>query len=287
MKKKKLLSDRRQMPIIVGRFFKGFVEPVRPWFKELVSKYKESRLFPLFPTVIADFYEDGHDKEIAVLSTLCMDWNKNVNAQIQAMRELMGEHPYEWFTKRLFVNISLGTVQDDFICVGCARNWKIARFFSLLYKLYAVNESLKKAFSKKSSFESFAKNALEKIEYPKDWEYKTGVVELVLRASDGIGIGLWKNGRSTVKCPRKKKIKDFLKMWVSDYKSSWGFDEVIRWFGFEKDEDFFYFWLAWKHLSRIKPKSCSALATVFWSRYDGRYFFPAGKWKMYFPEIEF
>ena len=287
MKKKKLLSDRRQMPIIVGRFFRGFVEPVRPWFKELVSKYKESRMFPLMPTVIADFYEDRNDKEIAVLSAFCMDWDGDIKAQIQAMKTLMGKHPWEWFVNRLFVNISIATRQDDYICTGCARNWKLARFFDRLYMRYKEEKSLSKCFSRKGSLEAFAEATSKEIEYTDGWKYKINVIELVLRTSDGIGQNLWGSGKMNVKCPHRKEINDFLRVWVNDYKWSWGFDDTVSWFGFDRNYDFFYFFLAWKFLSRRKPRTCSSFATVFYNRYDSRLIVPAYRWKDYFPEIDF
>ena len=287
MRKKKVLSPQRQMPIIVGRFFESFVEPVRPWMVELVSKYKASGFFPLFPTVIADYYEDKQDKEIAVLSTFCMDWDRDVNAQIQAMRQLMGEHPWEWFTKRLFVNISLARFQDEYICTGCAQNWKLARFFDRLHKRYKVEKSISKCFSKNGSLEAFAEAVSKETEYTNGWKYKINVIEIVLRTSDGIGRCLWGNGKANVKSPNRKEITAFLKMWINDYKRSWGFDNVVLWFGFEKDTDFFYFYLAWQFMARRKPKACSRFATVFYSRYDTRHIVPLSQWKNYLPDIDF
>ena len=276
-------------PIIVGRFFEKFYSYVKPWFLELVRTYKERADFPVFPTAIADFYTDRRDKEIALMSTLCMNWEMDGYTQIDSMRRLIGEHPWEWFESREFVYISTGSQQDKKLW-GCGvKYWQIARLFDRLYDLYKKNGSLEGCFpaTKDSKFEGFAEKTLTEIERPKQWQYKASVIEIVLRTSDGIGLGLWKNYKAGVKCPRRKEIKDFLKMWIADFCKEWDFDETIRWFGFDADVDFFYFWLAWTALARRKPRECSKLTTVFYSRYNDRYIIPWRFWRHYLPEIDF
>ena len=291
------MNDFQGRQLIAGRFFVELIKPIRPWFLELVSTYKERGEFIVLPTFIEGYYDDRRDKEIALFSTLCMSWAKDAYPQVQDMRRLMGDSPWEWFTQRLFTTISVGREQDNKL-EGCnTRYWQIARLFDKLWSLWRKKgrpESLSKCFRARSSengtsqMETFAVEACKACECNRYSSYKENVIEMVLRASDGLGISLWNNSKADVRCPRNADIRRFLKIWVGDYSQGyWDFDATIRWFGFERDTDFFYLWMAWQRLSRLRPKECSRFATVFYGRYkEGRKAAPS-YWNNYLPTIIF
>lgn len=281
--------------LVASSFFKAFVKPVSPWLRELVARYKEMGEFAEFPTYIADFYTGRRDREIALLSTLCMDWGGDVYSQVYAMRTILGGSPWEWFYNRLFVSLSVGSEQDNVLDGGGAEYWKIARLFDCIHDVCVKSRTfeLEQCFSKgkgrmqESTFERFAEQVCKRIEYQDGWMFKANVIELVLRSSDGIGLGLWKSCKGGEKCPRNGELVDFLRIWINDFSSVWDFDDSVDCFGFEKRSDFFYFWMAWTRLSRLRPKECSRFSTVFWKRYDERNRMPPSGWKRYLPTIDF
>lgn len=284
-----------QKRIIIAKFFKDFVKPVIPFFRELTYKYKEYGEYPVFPTFIAEYYTDKRDKEVALFSTLCMDWrNGDVYEQVQSMRELMGDSPHEWFQRRLFVTISVGRVQNDKLGNGGAKYWQIARLFDRLYHLCKEKNTFElgrvfhsRGKAKRSRMELFAEDVCTAIEFDKRWEFKINVIELVFRATDGLGMGIWKGCKTGEKCPRNIEIHNFVKIWLNEYTKKWDFEDTIRMFGLDNDADFFYLYLAWAKLSRKRPKECSRFATVFYDRFDRREALPVYRWRKFFPTIEF
>lgn len=272
------------------KFFIEFSEYHREWLRELVSKYKERGLFPVYPTQIIEYYPDRADKEIAVFAALCMHWNNGKELeQIASMRKLMGSHPYEWFRSREFVTISVGREQMNAIDgYACGHYWKIAKMYDMLQDI--CHDSLPSEVLKGKKFADFCNRLTEVCEIT-DMEYKRGVTELVLRTSDGIGRGLWITAPQKVKCPFTAKIKKYMRTWFPDFGSRmWTFDEAVGLFGLEHDYDFFYAWLAHDELSRMNPAACSRYATLYRQWWERRSLYPRYKWHGSIgiaPEIEF
>ena len=133
---KKLSDYQAVRKVQQEKFFRAFAEYHLPWLHELTARYKERGKFPLYPTFIESYYEDGDDKAVSLLSTLLMNWKGNVTEQIKTMREVLGEHPYEWLNNRTFVLLSTGNKQKIRLNekYGLAY-WKVAKFFSMLYDL--------------------------------------------------------------------------------------------------------------------------------------------------------
>jgi hypothetical protein len=290
MTKEKLVVARQN---VMGKFFSEFYEPIRPFFRELVSAFKASPKHNI-PVYIADYYDDRHDKEVAVLSTLCMRWDKDIYSQVQAMMDIIGKNPWEWFISRSFVNISVGNIQKNrLLGTSGMKYWKIARMFDRFYMLFCecgALESIGECFQDRKGclrFSQFMSDVFSEIECEDKYGYKASVVELVMRDTDGIGLGLW-NRRKVTGCPRSLEIFKFMRIWIPEFNQvSWDFPATIRWFGLDRESDFMYLWLAWSALSRKKPKQCSRLSSLFYTRFAMGVRFSPSRWKNYFPDIEF
>lgn len=289
MRKKSGVIDKQ---VIIGRFFSQFYEPVRPWVMELVRSYKEHGDFTQFPTFIADYYDDRRDKEISLLSCLLLAWKRDVHCQVEEMRDILGEHPWEWFTQRHFVTMTIGRNQNCKILSGL-HYWQVGKFFDMIWDAYSnlgCPESLEKCFPMKEGvsgvlrfYIEYGENVL-KIHRSRVY---ADIIDFVLRATDGIGVGLWCDRRRKMKCPRSDELNKFLRIWINEYSNvHWDYEKTISLFGFDDDTDFFYFWLAWTSLARRRPKECSRFATVFWKRYSERHLAPPSYWRMYLPKNE-
>lgn len=250
-------------------WYNVFVKYHREWMRGLVAEYKERGLFPVLPTQIIEYYPDAADKEVAIFSTLCMEWDNGLELeQIADMRELMGPHPAEWFRNREYASISIARLQYNRLNgTNDAHYWKIARMFDILHLMcetYTGLISIRAAF-RKTSIEKYCQRVFEECGFSY-MSYKRRVIELVLRTTDGLGRGLWKAKPENILCPRKKAISDFVQDWFPFYKEDrYKFDEAVKFLGFDYDYDVFYAWLAWTELQRLYPTDCQ--------RYQRRYKF--------------
>lgn len=267
-----------------------------PWMKQLTAAYMERGQFPMLPTFIANYYTEAHDREIALLSAIFLDWKGDVMTQIKALMDIMGDHPYEWFTSRGFVHLSVGRNQNKRVeGRGNGQYWKLARFYSMLYD-HCRGRSLRASFpagadsSYKTRLVRFGEEVNERLGFFTCGD-NADVVELALRASDGISFGLWPTDPSKIHCPYSAALKRFLKMWFPDYRPSlWGYSESVRLFGLERDYDFFYFYLAWEELKKANRDGCVRYSTRYISRYKGGYLMGPVFWtgkRGLIPEIKF
>ena len=273
------------------QFFLDFSEWHCEWLRELVAKYKERGVYPVYPTQIADYYPDKNDKEIAILSALCMSWDNGKEIeQMASMRKLMGEHPYQWFRDREFVTISIGREQDNAI-EGYVQGkfWKIAKLYDMLYDV-CDGKLPSEVFKKVHSFKDFCENYASSCNV-KDMEYKRNITEHVLRVSDGIGRSLWPTIPSRQKSPNTGLLRKYMRMWFPDYhKNLWTWDEAVALFRLDKPYDFFYACLAYDELSRVNPEGCRKYANRYHYRWKNQLIYPRSYWLGYMrftPEICF
>ena len=290
------MIDKKRVKAVRERFFLEFAHYHLKWLHELTAAYKERGIFPVFPTQIIEYYPDRRDKEVAAFTALVMEWyNGGELAQIRSLRELMGEHPYEWLTSREFVTLSTGSVMQRSIDgAHFIKWWMVARVFDMLYDRCNKDGEIllpSKVF-RGSMFADFCRDVGEAVGNKKKMDYMRGVTELVLRTSDGLGRGLWGNSPHGVKCPVNGDVKAFMLKWFPDFKIKlWTWDEAVRLFGFEKDTDFFYAYLAYKELCQVQPTACSKYLARYTGRWESGRTYKACDWTVkvrgIFPEIKF
>lgn len=272
------LNERKA---VMQRTFADFSVHHRQWLWELVEKYKEHGVFPVFPTQIGDYYQDVQDKEIAILSTFAMKWDNGMEfQQMEFMRELIGEHPYQWFADREFASISVGRLQGDTID-GYKKGfyWKVAKMFDILHGKCKVRRIMKRPREvlTHKKYVDFCTEIGEVCEL-KDMEYKRDVVEMVLRTSGGIGRKLWPTVANVPKCPNSPALRKYMRTWFPYYSSRlWTWDEATRLF-FDNGYDFFYSYYAYEALSEIDPVACRRYATRFKYRWDNQLFYTMKYW---------
>lgn len=264
------------------RFFLEFSQYHCEWLRDLVDKYKEYGIYPVFPTNIAEYYPNKEDKEIVLFSTFCMSWSNDKELeQIASMRELIGNNPAEWFRTREFITLSTGREQNSFL--GGYKNghfWKIAKVFDLLYVMCHREEGVLMP-SEALTLETFDKycDMISNVCDIRDMEMKKGIVELVLRSSDGIGRGLWTNIRKPVRCPLTSETLRFVKEWFPDWtKNLWPFDEVVKLFRLKHNYDLFYAALAYNEQSKIYPEAYKKYSTRYCTIWNQQAYHPRHYW---------
>lgn len=272
----------------VRDYFLQYSQAVRPWLKELAEKYKTKGEFPLMPIqILPSYYTDVRDsiqdKEIALFAALLIKEDAEFE-QIREFRELIGDSPWEWFGKREFVRLGIGRVQDR--RTGGVMNWKIAKLMDRLWDKCLIMSGeipiigCKKIFIRPIGFEIDLIAKAQQCSYfdvltylvedcgVGDYFYKLRLLLMIAATYDGFGLGLWSVDQSELKCPLTTDLRTFLATFFPDYKRYGNSDDAIHLFGFERDCDFFYAYLAYKELQKRNPKVCSEFATTYLKWYE-------------------
>lgn len=278
----------------IADYFLKYSQAVRPWLKELAEKYKAKGDFPMMPmAVLPSYYTDARDKEIALFAGLLITESnfgeRNTECAIEKMREfreLLGDKPWEWFEKREFVRLGIGRTQDK--RTGGVLNWKIANLFGRLWDechflTYEIpSEKTKQTLVQPTGVqvEMIAKarhcSYFDVLTYLAedcgvgDYSYKLRLLLMVACTGDGVGLSLWENHNvlESLQCPLVKGLRQFLQTWFPDYLRYGSMDDAIHLFGFERDCDFLYAYLAYKELQTRNPKVCSMFSTTYLRWYD-------------------
>ena len=269
----------------IGKFFQEFAVHHLTWLHDLTDRYKAAGEFPMMPmAVLSSYYNDVKDKEIAAFATLLLKEDASYE-QIEELHAMLGDSPWEWFRLREFVTLSTGRTSD--LRTGGISNWKIANLFNRLWNIIRSSpevlclHSLRipenylpvltavDRISKETHLDYFcALTYLVESCNVGDYFYKLRLLLMVLGTSDGFGTGLWYIAPHELKCPLTHDLRVFIGTWIPDYKRIGSLDECIRLFGYERECDFFYAWLAYKELQRRNPAACSRYATFYHRWYE-------------------
>ena len=273
MRRRKSAASRNLEKVTKENRFLEFAEWHCAWLRKLVAKYKERGIYPIFPTQIAEYYQSREDKEIAVMSSLMMDWFRDTElAQITDMRNVMGDSPWRWFCDREFVNLSAFRTSNKLLdgSLYCMY-WKLAKFYDMLYDFCydGYRFILPSEAFRKHSLGDFMDEVCRLFYFKYGRSFAVSIFELYVKSSDGIGCGLWRRGRmSDPSCPKFRGLDKYVKTWFPDYSPTlWSWDEVTALFRLERRYDLCYAYLAYSDLEKVDALACRQ----YWTRYQSRW----------------
>lgn len=274
----------------VGEYFVNFSRHHRPWLYELARRYKERSEFPVMPmTLLPSYYYSTQDKEIAVFAGILISDAETIGHtafdKVTAFREMLGERPWEWFSERKFVGLSIGRNQNK--RTGGVENWKIAKLMDRLWEriINSPEEILLNGIKPKFNYLAIG-TLVDRISKGThcsyfdvltylvedccvgDYNYKLRLLLQVLACSDGFSLGLWSIDTCELKCPLTKELRLFLQTWFPDYRRYGSVDDAIGLFGFERETDFLYACLGYKELQKRNPRGCKLYATKYTDWYE-------------------
>ena len=294
----------------IANYFTNFIVKYhRPWLQRLADAYKERGEFPMFPIVILpSYYEDIRDKEVAAFAALLINENGGFE-RVLAFKEMLGESPWDWFEKRYFVKLSLGSVQNE--RTGGVENWKIARLFDRLWCEchvcdYEIPNFENPWITYKQSCVANIGNIvhhISNIQYCSyfdaltylvedcgvgNYYYKLRLLLMLFCSSDGFGLAQWhSNVKDELKCPLALGVRQFVETWFPDYKRLGDVDRAIKLFGLNGECDFFYAFWGYKELQKRNPAECSLYATRYNTWYALGSRVKKYKWEGFLPKISF
>lgn len=278
-------------------FFKNYGKHHIAWMNALVQKYKERGEYPFFPTIIADYYTNRRDKEVALLMTACIKWDsKTVFKQVRSMRSILGDSPYLWLRNQEYKVLGLPRNQEIKV-EGYRRGhfWKVSQFAQRLYDICDSQEGFlpfEQVFNE-INLPTFIDNLCSEFDFG-EIGYRGRMIDMALRINNGIGKGLWSipNGYK-VFCPITPEMSKFAQIWLPEFKKqksnrfSITYDEAVSMYGFYEDTDFLYAYLGWNELCKTNPTACGLYTAKYPAWYKiGAVKYPC-EWREIQPNIEF
>ena len=269
----------------ISNYFLDLAAPHRQWLKKLTRRYMERGEYePSAWTLLPAYYIEKADKEIAVLAAFLARGGNHMLNDVKQIREMLGEHPHEWFMTKGYVALSIGERQNG--TTARMQNWEAAQYFDRLW-----NEGESSHHDLQAAVKFFMKEQETDLEDAVDWlvggiSGNKRMLSLVLSARDGIGQGLWDIDPSEIKCPLTEAVKTFLRMWIPDFVGMHDIDHAISLFGLDHDSHFLYACQAYNAFRRDHPKECAVYETRYNAWYTKGIPTTRKKWEMYLPKTD-
>lgn len=268
----------------VTEFFKDFSRLHREWLQALSDKVKERGEFGIHKFMLADYYQQLKDKELALFVSLIVSENGDILQQVGHLRELLGDSPTNMYNSRSFVRFGTGKNRDKRINGSQQPMWKLANVLSRVWDIEhpTVGGHAPTVWKDYTDFESEVlqtmrttrTNAFGALTHflsdigVGQFYWNLNFLALRLFRCDGLGMSLWGRGDEELLCPWNSELTLFLKTWFPDYRRVGTPEFCVKQFELRDDVDFFYAWLGYKELQKKKPKECSKLATTYHNWYE-------------------
>ena len=285
MRDTKARNTEYRREVVVKRFLE-FTIPHLQWLHSLRDKWLERDVLPLNPTILANYYEDKRDKEVALLASLLISWGDNCYDRVQTYRKIMGKHPWEWFKSRGFssLNGEVWVFEEKRIFDFYNELWENCFKYGNYSSVEGCVSSIRDVYGI-SWWEAIEKaTKCNGIRPPKE---HYAFLVLALSHADVFGHDVWDIDRKDVKFPNTGRLKEFLKIWMPDYhKLGVAFTDFSSLFGMD-DVDFYITSLAYDDLCKYRMKECSKYASWYATIYANHTRKMPCMWREKQPEINF
>lgn len=280
---KTTLRNREYKQFTFERVYVAFAKEHIEWMKELKDKFLSLNDFDVMPHILADYYADLRDKEIALLASLLITTGEPCIRRVMRFHKLLGDHPWEWFKNRQFSNMKEVVIGERLNIFSFFDAWWCECF------KYQTCNSIKECLFKCS--EKYRKQPLDMMvsiceKNRRLSRVRFALILLVCSDAEGLGQGLWGIPRDLVRIPIVGKLTSFLQTWIPDYKRYSVSDGCPALFDMDSI-DFYYCYLAYERLKHMRPKECSAYATFYRRRYDSKEYTSQSTWQNNQPKIDF
>ena len=271
--------NREYRKKVIADSFRAFTKCHVAWMKELKDVYLARGDFGIRPEILADYYNDIRDKEIALLVSVMLPMTENTLDAVTRFHSLIGEHPWEWFKERRF------SVENQYTFVEKCR---IIPFLNEWWReMFKDNDYASLGECVKNVSERDGISYLDMmIRTKKVSMLRLATVLLVFSRCDGFGQGLWNIDREDIKIPVRSVLITFLQTWFPDCTKYGELDECIELFGMDSI-DFFYCYLAYEELKKFRPKECARYVNFYSEAYKRHTHHKPYVWLTKSPKIDF
>ena len=267
-----------------AKAFADFAKHHIPWMHELKDKWLEQFDIGIRPELLADYYEEKQDKEIALLASLLITTGDKCYQRVQQYRDILGDHPWEWFKSREFANRQDVWVGERYRIFKFFHEWWVECF---KYGTYDSIEDCVMDHTDDGALSCY--EVLMRLVESYGWKIpkiRIAHLLLVLSHSDGLGEGLWGISREDVDIPVTMALNAFLRTWMPDAPRYGKPDECAGLFGMDS-VDFYYCYLAYEELKRFRPDECGKYASFYYKTYMRHSHNDPSVWRNKQPKIIF
>lgn len=263
--------------------FSCFAKYHLEWLNQLKDVWLESMNMGIRPELLADYYKDKRDKEVALLASLLIAHGERCYGRVQKFRKMLGRHPWRWFEKRGFANANH---------VGKIDKVRVFRFFNewwqecFKYGSFSSIENCVKAYCLHGFTLAEAINRISCVDVQKISWWRITHVLLILSDAEGVGQSLWDIRREDVQIHVTASMFAFMLTWLPEARRLGKPNDCVRLFGMDSI-DFLYCYLAYEELKRLRPKECSRYATYYQTVYESRSKVKENVWRKKQPKISF
>lgn len=254
------------------------------WLHELKRAWLAHPELGIRATLLADYYQDKRDKEIACLASLLIPPSAHCYDAVLKYRRIIGEHPWEWFEARVFCHTE-GLRESE--------NARIAAFFNewwvecFKFGHYPSIEDCVRSLSERDGMTYLEiMERICRVRYVRAKRSRLGELLLVFSKCEGLGTGLWNLDREEVEIPPSFLMTSFLRTWMPDFMRLGSAEAAIDLFGMDR-VDFFYCALAYEELKKVRPKECSRYASFFQETWLHHSDVKSSDWRERLPKIDF
>lgn len=285
---------------VVRENFVSFSRHIIKWLHEVAFRYKERGEFPpILMTLLPSYYTDPQDRELCAFATIpLMSWRIDVVAQAHELRELLGDHPWQWFRDRGFVPLNFTKRR---VCGVPTRVY--SEFFGILWEEYMYANRLWPKETPGSvlgiyrtlnvlarEYECSYSDAIVRMYEDTDIKtavYRARLFEMVCGRSDGISLGLWDIDAEDILPPIDENVSKVIRLFFPDYKKQGSQDDAALSFGFDLPSDLFYAGWGYSSMERANPRACGKMINWYHTAYfHGTHYSPC-EWRSKFAEIKF
>lgn len=210
------------------------------FFRSLADKGREERAFGVSPLLLPEHYADTKDKVFAVFVSLLMSENKGTMlAQVSNLRDLIGEHPYDWATNRLYVGRVTGDMANRRMGAPYITYADAGMFISQLLQIIEDHGSIYEAVTSDSSH-IFPSDSIA-------WLLGDCFLERMAMQIDRILLylceitGLWAEQTGwTLHCPVDACVWRFVDKFIPTWRNLFDTFDIASIFGLTKETDLWF-----------------------------------------------
>lgn len=282
--RKTKMRNRMYRDRILRETWKKFSPYHIRWLHDLKDTWLAHPELGIRPAILADYYQDKRDKEIAGLASLLITPASNCYDAVLKYRRIVGEHPWAWFERRVFCQVEGLRESELARIVAFFDEWWVECF---KYGGYSSIEDCVRNLSERDGMTYLEiMERVSRARYVRVKRSRLGELLLVFSKCEGLGIGLWDLDREKVEIPPSFLMKSFLRTWMPDFMRFGSAEEAIDLFGMDR-VDFFYCALAYEALKKVRPKECSRYASFFQAEWLHFSDVRPSVWEGRLPKIDF
>lgn len=242
------------------RYLVEFARIHYEWLIKVGQEWKKRGEFPIDRFSLMDYYHEPNDIEVAGYVSLLTTTNEKLFDQIIDLRDLLGDHPWQWMKERGFIVLADPETASQRI-MGCRRTY--ADLFNLLDYVWGFYFN-----------HGEPRTTLSDIVPIQDEAYAMKMLKMRLYRKGGLGLGVRPDDGEELACPLTIPMLQLIRTFYP-IAGQMGFaltvdnaDDVLQFMGFDDPTEFLYTYQGYQRMLEVQPKAMERNEKYFNRRYQ-------------------